>query len=58
MEMEITMRTTVHGDGDHHGRFAHMEMEITMRYDKGAIPYHLYKLPVKVYPFMHPSFTW
>jgi hypothetical protein len=48
--MEITTRTTVHGDEDPHGRFAHMEMEIAMRYDKGAIPYHLYKLPVKFMP--------
>ena len=40
----------MHGDEDPHGRFAHMEMEITMRYDKGAIPYHLYKLPVKFIP--------
>ena len=39
VEMEITTRTTMHGDEDHHGQTAHVEMEITMRCEKGL--YHI-----------------
>ena len=48
------MRTTMHGDEDHHGQTAHMEMEITMRCERGYTISHIYKLPVKDYPFYKP----
>ena len=46
----------MHGDEDNHGHTAHVEIGINMRCEMGYTISHIYKLPVKVYPFYAPFF--